>query len=149
MNDDDRLINFKSKYTGKHEADTPEMTTRDAAFSFMQSCGIDPTPDAVGQLVEVFIPCLRIMSERPYDPDGSTWRAHGWRGCLWSAKGKMERLWFLAWRRGIIHEDSAADAINFLGFYLRSIHNDPPWGEWGPPGHREVEDPPFISGVTG
>jgi hypothetical protein len=117
-------------YNGSHRA---MINMGDTAHQFLLDAGIEPTPDAVGQLLNVFVPCLRIMCERPYNPAGETWRAHGWRGCLFHAKGKMERLWEMAWRQGTYHNDSAFDAINFLGFYLRS-QEDPPWGTWGEPG---------------
>jgi hypothetical protein len=110
-------------------------TTRDAAADFMTECGLDPTPDAIGQLAEVFLPCLKIMCERGYDPDGLTWKAEGWRGMVWKARDKMTRLWFHAWGNGNDHPDSAVDCINYLGFYIRLRNGiGSEWGDRGAPG---------------
>lgn len=110
-------------------------TTRDACEDFIRECGLEPTPDAVGQLAEVFLPCLRIMCERGYSPDGSTWRAEGWRGMLWKAYDKMERLWYHSWTHGRFHDDSVFDGINYLGFYWRSRkEGGDGWGKRGVPG---------------
>jgi hypothetical protein len=107
-------------------------TTRDAAYSYLQDCGLDPTPDAVGQLTEVFLPCLRIMCERGYDPKGSTWRKAGRLAVLADVRKKFERLWERAWIKGKRHDDSALDLINYTAFYLRADRDR--WGEWGEPG---------------
>ncbi len=104
----------------------------DAAFDFMTKCGLEPTPDAIGQLTEVFLPCLRIMCERGYDPEGKTWRSHGWRGNLFYFLAKAGRAKQKAWIRGRYDEDSIRDAINYGGFYLRCNREDP-WGEYGDP----------------
>jgi hypothetical protein len=92
------------------------------------------TPDAVGQLVEVFIPCLRIMCDpdHPWDPEGKTWRRAGRLGVLTDARKKFERLWERYWIHYTPHPDSGYDAINFIAFVLRSDDNR--WNEWGEPG---------------
>jgi len=104
-----------------------------AARAYMHSCGLKPTPDAVDQLVEVFLPCLRIMCDRPWDPEGGTWRRSGMMGILTDIRKKFERLWYRGWIRGQRHDDSAFDLINYVGFYLRSGESQ--WGDWGDPGH--------------
>lgn len=104
----------------------------DACVSFIQAMGLDPTPDAVGQLHKVFVPCLKIMCERGWDPEGGTWRQAGVLGALADVRKKFFRLWERGWIRGIRHDDSALDLINYVGFYLRSDDNR--WNEWGEPG---------------
>jgi hypothetical protein len=116
-----------------------ERAPRDAAFTFLRACGLEPTSDAVGQLVEAFLPCLRKMcdSDHPWDPDGGTWRESGSMGALTDIRKKFKRLWYRAWSVMSPHNDpaavdSAVDLINFIGFWLRS--NDDGWNEWGEPG---------------
>jgi hypothetical protein len=113
-------------------------TTRDLAGRFLEDMGITPTPDALSQLVEVFIPCLRIMCSRPWEPDGSTWRRSGRLGVLTDAHKKWDRFWFRLWRHGKLHDDSGLDLINFIGFTLRSDDNG--WGEWGEPGPTDRDN---------
>lgn len=113
-----------------------DSTAREKAEYFLRECGLEPTPDAIGQLTEVFLPCLRIMIERGYEPDGSTWRAEGARGMIWKAMDKMERLWFHSWKHGHLHDDSVYDGINYLGFYWRTRSQDGDgWGKRGAPGY--------------
>jgi hypothetical protein len=102
-----------------------------AAKQFMDECGLVPTPDATGQLVEVFLPCLAIMCQRGYDPNGGTWRKSGRLGALSDVRKKFERLWERMWINGKRHDDSAFDLINFTGFLLRSEREG--FGEWGTP----------------
>src|ERR1039458_4761212 len=52
------------------------------AREFLDQCQIEPTPDAVAQLAEVFVPCLQIMAERGYDDSGATWQSNGYMGQL-------------------------------------------------------------------
>jgi hypothetical protein len=117
-------------------------TTRDVAEAFLHQMGLSPTPDAVGQMVEVFLPCLRIMCDRPGHPwatDGSTWRKSGVLGALTDVRKKFDRLWERGWIHGKRHDDSAYDLINFVGFYLRSEDNG--WNEWGSPAGAQSGDP--------
>ena len=111
---------------------------RNAAVDFFVRCGLDMTDDAVDQLVDAFLPALRIMCERGYDPDGATWRESGWRGTLTDIRKKFTRLWFRGWRRGRYDPDSAIDLINFCGFYYRLHNEGKPWGEWGEPEQKGV-----------
>ena len=105
----------------------------DAAYTFMERCGLDPTPDAIDQLAKVFLPCLRIMCERGYDPFGGTWRESGRLGALADVRKKFKRLWERAWKKGDTSDDDHAhDLINFVGFYLRADKDR--WGDWGEPG---------------
>ncbi len=101
------------------------------AEKFMRECGLNPTPDATDQLANVFLPCLRIMCEREWDPSGGTWRKSGVMGILTDVRKKFERLWERGWLHGKRHDDSAHDLINYIGFYLRS--NESLWGRWGEP----------------
>lgn len=104
----------------------------EAATHFMEACGLGVTPDAIDQLTQVFLPCLRIMTERPWDPEGNTWRESGVLGILTDCRKKFSRLWERGWKHGKRHDDSALDLINYLGFYMRSVA-DSGWGEWGNP----------------
>jgi hypothetical protein len=119
----------------KHEKVVPP---EEAAAQFMDLCGLTPTVDSVNQLVEAFLPALRIMIERGYDPNGDTWIKTGWRGLVWNILGKAGRIRFHSWRNGDFDGDSAIDLINFGGFYYRLGNTGEPWGDWGDPG--EVPD---------
>lgn len=116
----------------------PALTPRDAAERFMKECGLSPTADAISQLTEAFLPALRIMTERGYDPEGATWRESGWRGVLTDIRKKFARLWFRSWKRGNFDGDSAIDLINFCGFYFRQECRGTPWGEWGEPEEGDI-----------
>lgn len=126
---------FPGQMMGNEEENMAEETTRDFAQRFIEDMGMIATPDAVSQLVEVFVPCIRIMCERPWDPNGKTWRKSGRLGVLSDARKKWERLWERLWIHGKRHDDSAFDLINYVGFVLRSEDSD--WGEWGAPGQPE------------
>lgn len=109
------------------------ITTRTAAVEYLDRCSVKPTPEAVAQLTEVFLPALRIVAERDYDPNGATWREGGWRGLLGEMRKKFGRLWYRAWKHGRYDHDSAIDMINYLAYYVRLHHEGEPWGEWGDP----------------
>jgi hypothetical protein len=94
------------------------------------------TPDSVGQLVEVFTPCLRIMVERGYEPTGALWRQAGVLGIIWDVRKKFERLWFRTWTQGKRHDDSGFDLINFTGMLLRA-EPDSRFGDAGEPAPPE------------
>ena len=128
------------------EKERQEMTTRDAAYTFLEACGLTSTNDAVGQLVEAFLPALRIMCERGYDPEGETWREAGWRGLLHEIRKKNTRLHHRSWLRGLFDWDSAVDAINYLGFYIRLKNQGKPWGALGEPGSLSDEGSPVMMG---
>ena len=104
------------------------------AHTFMTSLfGEDQyTPDSVGQLVEVFVPCLRVMVERGYEPTGALWRKAGVLGIIWDVRKKFERLWFRTWTQGKRHDDSGFDLINFTGMLLRA-DPDSRFGDAGEP----------------
>jgi len=104
----------------------------DAAASYLEAIGLDPTPDAICQLDEVFRLCLTIMCERGWDPEGGTWRTAGRLGALADCRKKFMRLWERAWIHGKRHDDSGIDLINYIGFYLRADKER--WGDWGEPG---------------
>lgn len=120
---------------GIYDADDLK-TTRDAAIEFMERCGLEPTRDAIDQLAEVFLPCLRIMTTRGYDPDGETWRAEGWKGIIGKILDKSNRIWYHGWKHGRFHDDSVLDLINFAGFYRRLGHTGEAWGVRGEPGYE-------------
>lgn len=114
----------------------------DAAEDFLRKCGLDPTPDAIAQLADAFLPALGIMCGRNpdgtgrtiYDIEGKTWRAEGWRGMLWKMADKYGRIWFFGWKRGLFHLDSALDLLNYTGYYVRLAHRGKAWGKRGKPG---------------
>lgn len=108
-----------------------------AARAYMNACGIEPTPDAVAQLTEVFLPCLQIMCSRPWDPNGATWRESGILGAMTDVRKKFMRFWERGWTYRQRHNDSGLDLINFVGFVMRS---DPEsgWGNWGEPGEPKA-----------
>jgi hypothetical protein len=94
--------------------------------------GIMVTPDAREQLAYAFVPALKIMCERGYDPAGLTWKnGGGWMGLVFELKKKTERLWWRAWRKGEYDKD-VYDIINYAGMYARSSRVAP-WGTWGAP----------------
>lgn len=103
----------------------------EAAERFMRFAGLEPTPDAVRQMSQAFLPCLKIMCERPWNPDGETWRKSGRMGILTDIRKKFERLWERGWLMGQRHDDSVLDLINYLGMYIRADKSH--WGEWGNP----------------
>jgi hypothetical protein len=107
------------------------------AETFLRDIGLTPTPDAVRQLVDAFVPCLRIMTERGYESDGSTWKEGGWRSQLVDVRKKFARLWFHGWRQGIFKPDHPLDLINYAGFYYRLGMSGKPWGDWGEPEDRD------------
>ena len=116
----------------KEDLAAEELMIRQAAVEFLDRCSMEPSPDAVSQLAEVFVPCLRIMTSRPWDPTGATWRKSGVLGILTVIRKKFERLWERGWKHGARHDDSAFDLINYIGFYMRSEPSSG-WGEWGDP----------------
>ena len=104
------------------------------AKDFLEECGIpDPTPDAIAQLLDVFVPCLQIMCERGYDPTGATWREGGWRSQLVDIRKKFSRLWRHGWLQGKFVPDHGLDLINYTAFYQRMEMKGEPWGNWGQP----------------
>jgi hypothetical protein len=109
-----------------------DIALRKESESFLKMCGLDPTADAVDQMIEVFIPCLRIMCERPWSKKVSTWRNGGRLSVLGDLRKKFERVWYRYWLCNRPHPDSIFDLINYAGFVLRSA--DDRWGSWGEPG---------------
>jgi hypothetical protein len=109
-----------------------------AAVDFLGKCSLVPTPDAVEQLVEVFLPCLAIMCERGYDPDGNSWRDKGWRNQITEVMERADRLQFNVWQHGRRDENNARDIINYAAFLLRSDW-DNEWGKFGPPGGSSAD----------
>jgi hypothetical protein len=108
---------------------------REAAYDFMKAAGIDnPNPDAIGQLTEAFLPCLRIICERGYDPEGQNWRQKGWRGLVHDILDNAYRIKDRSWHKREFYPNGALDIINFAGFYLRMENSGPAWGSWGEPG---------------
>lgn len=112
-------------------APTPEIYKH--AHVFMEAVfGDKYTPDSIGQLVEAFVPCLRIMVERGYEPRGALWRKAGLLNILGDVRKKFERYWYRTWTEGKRHDDSGFDLINFTGFTLR-IDSDSRFGDAGEP----------------
>jgi|SRR5215813_2501854 len=111
---------------------------REAAFDYMVRVGLDPNPDAIGQLSGPFTDALEIICTRGYtDPDNPEdhfWKARGWKGIVHDILDNALRLKHFSWKRNEFYANGAVDIINFAGFYLR-LHNDGKrWGEIGEPG---------------
>jgi hypothetical protein len=138
MEYDERQVN---KQLDEIHAEVDDIDMQEAAQDFMYKMGMTPTPDATGQLLEVFVPCLRIMCERGYEPTGALWRKAGVLGIIWDVRKKFERLWYRTWTLGIRHDDSGFDLINFVGMLLRSNPNSRfgDAGEPAPPKSTEAE----------
>jgi hypothetical protein len=117
-------------------APTPEIYKHAHAFMAAVFGEDSYTPDSVGQLVDVFVPCLRIMVERGYEPTGGLWRKAGVLGIIWDVRKKFERLWFRTWTQGKRHDDSGFDLINFTGMLLRA-EPDSRFGDAGEPAPPE------------
>ncbi|HWI70143.1 MAG TPA: hypothetical protein VNS88_17555 [Nitrospiraceae bacterium] len=120
-------------------APTPEVYKHAHAFMAALFGPDGYTPDSVGQLVEVFVPCLRIMVERGYEPTGGLWRKAGLLNIMGDVRKKFERYWFRTWTEGKRHDDSGFDLINFTAFTLR-IDPDSRFGDAGEPASPETED---------
>lgn len=112
-----------------------------AAQHFFSDVGLPLVPDAIEQLVEAFLPALKIICERGYHPEGNTWKEAGWRGILTDIKKKSNRLWYRSWIKGGFDKDSARDLINFAGFYIRLQNKGEEWGSWGPPSSEHPPEP--------
>ncbi|SRR6266496_1661438 len=130
---DDMATNDDDYYVEKADCNDDSEHDRDAAYTFMDAVGLSPTPDAVAQLTDVFVPCLRIMCERGYDPSGATWQEGGWRSQLIDIRKKFSRLWFHGWIKGVFRSDHGYDLINYVGYYQRLAMRGRPWGSWGEP----------------
>jgi hypothetical protein len=108
---------------------------RDAAHDFMKACGLDPTPDAIGQLSGPFLEALEIICTRGYSPGQSFfWQKRGWKGLVHDILDNSLRLRLFSWERNSFYPNAAVDMINFCGFYLRLKNAGPKWGELGEPG---------------
>ena len=97
---------------------------------------VDNIPnDAVYQLLDAFMPAIRIMVDRS-NLRGELWQQSGWRGALYEARKKMERLWRSWWLGDQTDDDSALDLLNFTGFFIRAATDkyEEPWGMYGAPG---------------
>jgi len=107
---------------------------RDAAYDYLKSLGVTPTPDAISQLAGPFSEALRIMCVRGYDSEGATWISKGWKGLVHDILNKAGRIKFHSWRHNNFDGESAIDLINFCGFYYRQRNEGSKWGELGEPG---------------
>lgn len=107
-----------------------------AAANYMRAVGLDPTEDAIEQLVGPFTVCLRIMCERGYEPSGQLWKRSGVLGVLTDVQKKFDRFWYRTWTLGRRHDDSGYDLINFTGMCLRQ-EPDSRFGEWGEPAQKD------------
>jgi hypothetical protein len=110
-------------------------TKREAAYDFMRRIGLEPTPDAIGQLSGPFAHALAIMCTRGYDREGTTWRnGLGWRGLVNNILDNADRLKWHSWDHRDFDGDSVIDMINFGGMYWRLGNKGPAWGKRGEPG---------------
>jgi hypothetical protein len=105
-----------------------------AAEQFLVACDFTPTPEAVAQLVEAFLPCLAIICERGYDPNGANWRSMGWRGLIFEAKKRLNRLFFNSWKNRTYDPNNAIDLMNYVAYYYRLRNEGSPWGDTEEPG---------------
>lgn len=129
------LANYEMPDTNEPDDEAYMAVVREAATEFLDRCSLTPTPDAVSQLAEAFLPCLRIICERGYNAQGASWQEQGWRGQLYEIMKRSRRLEFFGWHGRKVHVDSARDIINYAGFLIRQWFADPDtvWGEWGDP----------------
>lgn len=98
------------------------------------------TPDAVAQLVDAFVPCLRIMIERDYRPNGATWQRAGRKGLVRELLKYTDRLHDRDWLGNTPDRGSAEDMVNYAGMYMRACKDGlDNWGFWGEPA-REGDD---------
>jgi hypothetical protein len=113
---------------------------RDAAYDYMRRIGLDPTPDAIGQLAGPFTAALEIICTRGYNPPDEDpeiehfWAARGWKGLVHDIMDNALRLRLFSWKRNEFYPNGAVDIINFAGFYLRLKCKGTKWGEIGEPG---------------
>jgi hypothetical protein len=105
---------------------------REAAYDYLKRLGLEPTPDAIGQLSGPFTAALEKMCTRGY-PD-EFWKMRGWRGIVQNILNKSLRIEMRSWRRREFDDDSAIDLINECGFYWRMENQGPVWGRLGEPG---------------
>lgn len=106
----------------------------EAAVTFLDTCSLIPTPDAVKQLTEAFLPALAIMCQRGYHPEGANWKKMGWRGLLFEVGKRIDRIFFNSWDNDRYDQNNAVDAVNFLGYYIRLRNEGRPFGARGNPG---------------
>ncbi len=140
----------EDRYQGGHEKSRPNRDILDdAARRFMEEAGLVPTPDAIAQLTEAFLPALKIVCERDHDPDGGSWREKGWRGLVHDILDNAGRLRYRSWLHSRFDRNSAVDMINFCAFYLRMENKGAPWGEWGEPGPQENKPAQREGGIFG
>jgi hypothetical protein len=106
----------------------------DAAFAFLERCCIEPRLDIAEQLVDGFLPALRVMHKRGFSPDGRTWQGSGWRSHVFEIMKRADRIAYNSWRSARFDKNDAVDLINFCGFYIRMRCQGEPWSKWGEPG---------------
>jgi hypothetical protein len=105
---------------------------REAAYDYIRKLGLEPTPDAIGQLSGPFTSALEKMCTRGYPNE--FWKTRGWRGIVHNILNKSLRIKARSWRRREFAHDDAIDLINECGFYWRMENKGQPWGELGEPG---------------
>ena len=121
-----------------HDAEAEWIRDRDAdvnaAYEFLDHMGMNnATPDMVEQLIDAFVPALRIMHGRGYDPYGGTWREGGWRSILQEMRKKTFRVWHNSWMHRRFDAENGIDGLNYFGYYVRLQCQGEPWGAWGEP----------------
>jgi hypothetical protein len=121
--------------TGKLTWTREEMTR-----AYLEGCGLDPSDDAVNQMLEVFLPATALMCGRS-SLRGEIWKQSGWRGALYESRKKMHRLWYSWWEGDGADDDSALDLLNYVGFSMRARKAGiPAWGEYGDPSDLSEHD---------
>jgi hypothetical protein len=121
-----------------------------AAADFLRAVDLEPNPDAIEQLADAFLPCLRIICTRGHASDGSLWKEAGWRGLLSELIKKMDRVQFLDWLHMMDASHELPDIINYAAMLLRSRHSIPAYGpKFGEPGPWGGVDIPIIVTLCG
>jgi hypothetical protein len=117
-----------------------------AAADYIRAVGLRPNQDAIEQLALAFTPCLKIMCERGYAQDGSTWKAGGWRGLIFEMLKKMERVRWLDWAHSMDAMHEMPDILNFGGMYMRGRYTIDRFGPtFGEPSNFQGEAPEIIT----
>jgi hypothetical protein len=137
MGDDSGIMASLDEIKCQHGIKEPSaiIGPQEEAAEFLRAIGLPENADAIDQLARVFVPCLTIMCERGnHSPEGNSWRRSGWKAQLHEVFKKVERLRWASWLHSGTDTDSAIDAINYLGFYVRGKEDGiDAWAHWGRP----------------
>ncbi len=101
--------------------DRPVSVRGNPTQQVLELLGYDPYNQALLEQMDVFLGAFRIFANRSARHT-ETWKDSGWRGALFDIRKKVDRLWneFMVQPYPPEDFDSAYDAINFLGFFIRA-----------------------------